>query len=42
MPTGTKTIRILMCDDHAILREGVATLLLPPFGRSAFSPNALA
>ena len=27
MPTGTKTIRILMCDDHALLREGVATLL---------------
>ena len=27
MPTGTKTIRILMCDDHAILRGGVATLL---------------
>src|ERR1700693_4271361 len=27
MPTGTKTIRILMRDDHALLREGVATLL---------------
>jgi DNA-binding NarL/FixJ family response regulator len=27
MPTGAKTIRILMCDDHALLREGVATLL---------------
>jgi len=27
MPTGTKTIRILMCDDHALLREGIATLL---------------
>jgi len=27
MPTATRTIRILMCDDHALLREGVATLL---------------
>ena len=27
MPTVTKTIRILMCDDHALLREGVTTLL---------------
>jgi DNA-binding NarL/FixJ family response regulator len=27
MLTGTKTIRILMADDHALLREGVATLL---------------
>ena len=27
MPIGTKTIRILMCDDHALLRDGVATLL---------------
>jgi DNA-binding NarL/FixJ family response regulator len=27
MLTGTKTIRILLCDDHALLREGVATLL---------------
>src|SRR5208282_3275167 len=27
MPTATKTIRILICDDHALLREGVATLL---------------
>ena len=27
MPIATKSIRILMCDDHALLREGVATLL---------------
>jgi len=27
MPTVTRTIRILICDDHALLREGVATLL---------------
>ena len=27
MHIATKSIRILMCDDHALLREGVATLL---------------
>ena len=27
MPTETRTIRILIADDHALLREGVATLL---------------
>jgi len=27
MPTGTETIRILIADDHALLREGLMTLL---------------
>jgi DNA-binding NarL/FixJ family response regulator len=27
MPTATKTIRVLVCDDHDLLREGIATLL---------------
>ena len=27
MPIANKTTRILICDDHALLREGVATLL---------------
>src|SRR5579885_330067 len=27
MHTAIKTIRILICDDHALLREGIATLL---------------
>lgn len=27
MPTETRTIRILIADDHALLREGIATLL---------------
>lgn len=27
MPIAAKAIRILMCDDHALLRQGVATLL---------------
>jgi DNA-binding NarL/FixJ family response regulator len=27
MPTAPKTIRILLCDDHALLRDGVSTLL---------------
>jgi DNA-binding NarL/FixJ family response regulator len=27
MPTASKVIRILICDDHALLRGGVATLL---------------
>jgi DNA-binding NarL/FixJ family response regulator len=27
MPTATKTIRVFVCDDHVLLREGIATLL---------------